>query len=95
MEVKSLTTAGMSCTAGSPPASIVPSASPVAPELTVILTFIYSLESQLNTLGIRGAVYESVPGKPAAFTKYAEAAARQDVASLAPAYSAEATDLFL
>ncbi|KAJ6547925.1 hypothetical protein DFH09DRAFT_1320602 [Mycena vulgaris] len=53
------------------------------------------LESQLNTLGIRGCVHESLLGRAAAFSKYAAAERRGDIAVLTPTYSEESTDPFL
>ncbi|KAJ6506115.1 hypothetical protein DFH09DRAFT_1334855 [Mycena vulgaris] len=53
------------------------------------------LESQLNTLGIRGSLHESVEGKAAALAKYAAAARRNEVASVAPLYRADDRDPFL
>ncbi|KAJ6525810.1 hypothetical protein DFH09DRAFT_1328828 [Mycena vulgaris] len=53
------------------------------------------LESQRNTLGIRGSLHESVEGKAAALAKYAAAARRDEVASVAPLYRADDRDLFL
>ncbi|KAJ7784911.1 hypothetical protein DFH07DRAFT_763524 [Mycena maculata] len=44
------------------------------------------LESQLNTLGIRGATHKSVEGRAAAVATYERACARGDVGVLAPTY---------
>ncbi|KAJ7450432.1 hypothetical protein FB451DRAFT_1410407 [Mycena latifolia] len=55
------------------------------------------LECQLNTLGIRGAVHESIEGQVAACRKYDEARDRGDVAVVAPTYYAytDSSDPFL
>ncbi|KAJ6544604.1 hypothetical protein DFH09DRAFT_1321807 [Mycena vulgaris] len=45
------------------------------------------LESQLNTVGIRGSLHESIAGEPAALAKYAAAARRGDTAVLSPPYT--------
>ncbi|KAJ7477126.1 hypothetical protein B0H11DRAFT_2234603 [Mycena galericulata] len=45
------------------------------------------LESQLNTLGIPGAIHESVEGKAAALDKYNAAVRRGEVRSVVPVYS--------
>ncbi|KAJ6494169.1 hypothetical protein DFH09DRAFT_1104310 [Mycena vulgaris] len=50
-------------------------------------TPIFSLESQLNTVGIRGSLHESIAGEPAALAKYAAAARRGDTAVLSPPYT--------
>ncbi|KAJ7432731.1 hypothetical protein FB451DRAFT_1420337 [Mycena latifolia] len=47
------------------------------------------LECQLNTLGISGAVYESIEGLVAARRKYDEAVERGDVGIIAPSYSSD------
>ncbi|KAJ7441679.1 hypothetical protein B0H11DRAFT_2252003 [Mycena galericulata] len=44
------------------------------------------LESQLNTLGVRGALYESIEGKAAALQKFADARHRGDIAEVLPPY---------
>ncbi|KAJ7126219.1 hypothetical protein C8R44DRAFT_874591 [Mycena epipterygia] len=55
------------------------------------------LESQLNTLGVPGALHESVAGHGAALIKYNSARQRGDVATVAPAYYAldESDDVFM
>ncbi|KAJ7436532.1 hypothetical protein B0H11DRAFT_2255529 [Mycena galericulata] len=50
------------------------------------------LESQLNTLGVRGALHESIKGKDAALAKYAHALRRGEVAVVSPPYP---DDVFL
>ncbi|KAJ7468413.1 hypothetical protein B0H11DRAFT_2238879 [Mycena galericulata] len=47
------------------------------------------LESQLNTLGVRGALYESIEGRDTAFEKYAGACRRGDIAVVPPPYPAD------
>ncbi|KAJ7430876.1 hypothetical protein B0H11DRAFT_2262776 [Mycena galericulata] len=47
------------------------------------------LESQLNTLGVRGALYESIEGKHVALEKYAAACSRGEVAAILPPYPAD------
>ncbi|KAJ7457541.1 hypothetical protein B0H11DRAFT_2243298 [Mycena galericulata] len=55
------------------------------------------LECQLNTLGVRGAVHESIKGEAAACAKYRSAVARSETAVVTPTYFAEidASDPFL
>ncbi|KAJ7487166.1 hypothetical protein FB451DRAFT_1168548 [Mycena latifolia] len=53
------------------------------------------LESQLNTLAIRGAVHESVTGESAARSKYARALRQGNTKALLPTYTIEASDPFL
>jgi hypothetical protein len=56
-----------------------------------------SLECQLNTLGVRGAVHEGVVGRAAAFSKYTVAVARGNTRLIPPAYLevADSLDPFL
>jgi hypothetical protein len=56
-----------------------------------------SLESQLNTLGVRGAVHESVVGRAAAFSKYTAAVARGSTRVIPPVYleAGDSLDPFL
>jgi hypothetical protein len=51
-----------------------------------------SLESQLNTLGVRSAVHESVVGRVAAFSKYAAAVTRGNTRGISPVYLEAAAD---
>lgn len=63
--------------------------------LGLALTIIQSLECQLNTLGICGALHESVVGKRAALAKYARAVEQGTVNVIRPTYSLDvATDPF-
>jgi hypothetical protein len=63
--------------------------------LGLVLTIIQSLECQLNTLGIRGALHESVVGKQVALAKYARAVEQGTVSVVRPTYSFDvATDPF-
>ncbi|KAJ7492944.1 hypothetical protein B0H11DRAFT_2228267 [Mycena galericulata] len=50
------------------------------------------LESQLNTLGVRGALHESIKGKDTALAKYVHALRRGEVAVVSPPYP---DDVFL
>jgi hypothetical protein len=51
-----------------------------------------SLECQLNTLGVRGAVHESVTGRARAFAKFATAQSAGLVKVVAPTYYPDARD---
>ncbi|KAJ7722083.1 hypothetical protein B0H16DRAFT_1737894 [Mycena metata] len=51
------------------------------------------LECQLNTVGVKGNVYESVIGRSAAVSKYQQARIGGDVAAIAPVYT-DTADVF-
>lgn len=44
----------------------------------------FSLESQLNTVGIPGALHESIQGRDAAFSKFARAQRRGQTETVPP-----------
>jgi hypothetical protein len=53
--------------------------------------YLFSLECQLNTIGVRGALHESILGWSAAWTKFTEATGRNETrVAPAPTY----TDVF-
>ncbi|KAJ7860812.1 hypothetical protein B0H14DRAFT_3445780 [Mycena olivaceomarginata] len=53
------------------------------------------LECQLNTLGLSGALHESIPGKANTLAKYAAAVRRGDVSVIQHTYTLHTSDPFL
>ena len=83
--LRSSTIAGISFTVAFVQECIAPSKHPCLPRPPAKFIFL-SLESQLNTLGVRNSVHESVESYTGALQKFNAAQRRGDVASLLPIY---------